>query len=372
METYSEIILIRHGKADPRDALIEDAQRKLTGNGIRDLEKMMPALIAHLGPAENLRFCSSPLLRALETAQIIADHIKIETIEQQDWIATGDFSALTEKRKNLEPNLSLVITGHEPSLSEWSNQLSGYTIPFRKGTAVGFRVLSTEPLRAEPKWIVMPETVDPDDLKIKRNQPALQGYQKILRVQLHDIFDMLQKFLEAPQDPESAHQYRVKIRTFRSVLTFIKPLLPPEKYQTVQDRMRTLAQLMGYLREIDVLQMEWVGLLERHPNLIEGESMLTNVLTSERDQELAKISDGLAEKTLSTLFDVWNWVEDELPAEPVSEPETEIDEAFSQPQSFRTYSEKRFNSWKKKAIFQLKSFNYNEFASVHAMRIRCN
>src|SRR5258708_38558354 len=61
-----EIYILRHGDAEPRSAEVEEADRKLTSKGRRDVERVMHAAAgAKVRPDLAL---TSPYQRALETA----------------------------------------------------------------------------------------------------------------------------------------------------------------------------------------------------------------------------------------------------------------------------------------------------------------
>jgi len=367
-QTLGKLILIRHGKAEPRKECPDDAQRKLTEDGIKGLEKILPGLKSHLAPVSKLRVISSPLPRAAQTAEIIAEYLGMQGIEHLDWVESGDYEGLRETIKGLEPSFSLAVVGHEPHLSTWSRQFSGLAIPFRKGSAVGFCVTSQESLHAQPEWMLLPETINPQNLNIRRNRPALPEFQKILRARFQAIFYMLQRFLDGPDDPETAHQFRVKIRALRSVLFFIKPLLDPEQYKTAQDRMKQLAQRMGRLREIDILKAEWMGFLKAYPQLTERQSVLTTILDSERQKEQAEIC-GEASRMTLPIFDTWDWAESACtPEAPLA---GQAEKVIKQKTlSFASFSEKRRRNLIQKAAIDLKTLDCSDFSSIHALRIQ--
>jgi len=360
------LILIRHGKSEPWDSCPDDAQRKLTRGGIKDLEKILPALKSHVSGLK-LRLVSSPLLRAVQTAQIIAKYLEIEEIEQLDWIGNGDDEGLRDAYQCPGPAAVLTLVGHEPHLSAWSRQLCGFTIPFGKGSAVGFCVTSREPLRARPEWMLLPEIIQPQRLSVKCGAAALPQFQKILRFQLCEVFQTLQKFLNAPDDPETAHQFRIKIRAFRSVLFFVKPLLDPEQYKTAQDRMRQLMQKTGRLREIDILKSEWMKLLAVYPPLEKRQSVLTAALTSERQQEQAIICGDTSEMTLA-IFEIWEWAENALAPEAADAGQAESD---IKTQSFACFTKKRIRNHLKKVVTGLETIDDKDFGAIHALRIQC-
>ena len=58
---------------------------------------------------------------------------------------------------------------------------------------------------------------------------------------------------DAPKaDPDTVHHFRTAIRRLRSLLATFKPMLPPGPCKELTDRLKTLAQHYGPLRELDV------------------------------------------------------------------------------------------------------------------------
>ncbi len=356
-----KLILIRHGKADPREEVPEEAKRKLTEKGVKDFKKILPALESHFDGLK-LQLVSSALPRAAQTAALIANHMGIEAFEQVDWVESGNYEGLLEAYQRLAPPFTLVVVGHEPHLSEWSRRLCGFRIPFGKGGAVGFRITSQEPLGAQPEWTLLPETVLPKGLKIKPCAAAVPEFRKILRFHCHEVFRLLQKFLETPGDPATVHQFRISIRTFRAALSFMKPLLDPTQYTAVQAQMRQLANQMGRLRELDVLKSKWSKFLKVYPLLHEGASVLSAALLSERQKEQDLVCADKAAIT-STIFHVLTWVEDVLPSAAVAA--TEEEET-----SFAAFCQKRISSQLKKINAGVGKITDNEYTAIHQLRIR--
>ena len=360
-----KLILIRHGKAEFWEKVPDETQRRLTEKGIKDLEKILPELKSHLDGLK-LRLVSSALPRAAQTAELIANYMGVEAFEQLDWVENGDYEGLREAYRSLDPSFTLVVVGHEPHLSAWSRRLCGFTVPFRKGGAAGFDITSQEPLGARPEWMLLPEIADPQGLKIKPCAAAVPEFRKILRFRCHEIFQCLQKFLDAPGDPTTVHKFRISVRTFRAVLSFMKPLPDPEQYKTVQNRMRELANKMGRLRELDVLKSRWTKLLKVCPLLEQEKSVLMATLTSERQKEQERVYADSSEMLL-TVFDVLKWVEDTLASEAVFAGETQGD---SNQQSFQSFSKKRISRQLKKINAGIEEITDKEYAAIHRMRIQ--
>lgn len=122
-----EILLIRHSIAEDRRADLDDVDRRLTQKGIQRFRELMPVLQKKLEPLEEreILFWSSPAKRATETADIVTEELGFEIDEIKDFIYYGDFEDLSEDVQDVDDELILLITGHEPLLSDWTKDLSG-------------------------------------------------------------------------------------------------------------------------------------------------------------------------------------------------------------------------------------------------------
>ena len=345
-----KLILVRHGKADSRDTVPEEMRRQLTKQGIKEIEKLLPALHGRLGGLQ-LRFYTSALPRASQTADIIADFMEAEPAEQADWVENGDFDGLISALQKLDPHLTPVIVGHEPHLSAWCRQLCGYEIPFRKGGAVGLRV-TPQPLGAKPEWTLLPGR-----LKVNSDGEALREFRKILRFNCHAVFALLQNFLANPGDANAVHRFRIEVRTLRAMLSFIKPLVKPEQYADAQDRMRRLTVEMGRLRELDVLKQKWTELLGSGVSIEADKSVLLAALDAERRKEMdvvyADASD-MAEAVFNVLR--------------LAENEKEQAEVNVKPISFKAFTEKRIANRLKKINAALDTIGDSDYSAIHELR----
>jgi phosphohistidine phosphatase len=134
-----ELYLLRHGIAEDRAASGRDADRRLTEEGRDKLRRILER--AHAAGAQPSLILSSPLRRALETAEIAAHalgyHGKIvrtpaltpESSPQQVWEAVREHHDET----------AVLLAGHEPLFSSTVAYLLGSTqemIHFRKGALV--------------------------------------------------------------------------------------------------------------------------------------------------------------------------------------------------------------------------------------------
>jgi len=151
-----QLILIRHGKAEDRTMGQDDAARPLTAKGEQELIDILPRLKLFVPSDQEILIWSSPLLRAAQTATILADVFKAPPAACYDFISLGDMAALADELANVTQPVTAIIVGHEPHLSEWSELISGCQLPFKKGAAAGYKLNSIYPLEGDLRWFVQP------------------------------------------------------------------------------------------------------------------------------------------------------------------------------------------------------------------------
>jgi len=114
-----KLYVVRHGiavdRADP--SLKSDGERWLTEEGKRRTRQVAEGLKA-LG-VEVDAVITSPLVRARETAEIMADVLGVKKPIETDALAPGvNLNALFRLYDELDQPDSVMIVGHEPDLSE--------------------------------------------------------------------------------------------------------------------------------------------------------------------------------------------------------------------------------------------------------------
>lgn len=142
------ILIVRHGLAGKRDSLKfpEDDLRPLTPKGRKSFAKAawgLPAAVAlgGMGPEPRAVF-SSPVLRAMETAEILAKAMGLgrkSVITVPTLSHTFSARATLTGLSRLKLPTSFAVVGHEPNLGELlSLLLSGTSkagTPLEKGSA---------------------------------------------------------------------------------------------------------------------------------------------------------------------------------------------------------------------------------------------
>ena len=76
---------------------------------------------------------------------------------------------------------------------------------------------------------------------------------RVLREGEETVERRLEDFLADPDDVETVHRLRISIRTLRSLLAFVSPLLKRRRHRILQDDLRSVVIETSRLREYDVL-----------------------------------------------------------------------------------------------------------------------
>ena len=133
-----DLFFLRHANADTKAAT--DAERPLSEKGIAQSGQIARFCETHgITPALIL---TSPLVRARETAGIVAKQLRAE-LKTVPWLASGmrPDTALRELRSYAEL-ASVMIVGHEPDFSTLAAELLGGAaqLHLRKGSLTHFYV----------------------------------------------------------------------------------------------------------------------------------------------------------------------------------------------------------------------------------------
>lgn len=139
MATEILLVLVRHAIAEERGpAWPDDDARPLTREGARKWKRAAQGLAATLPPVDLL--FTSPLVRAVQTAEVLARALSPSPkLQLLDALQPGARPAATiAALKGKSAKGTVVLVGHEPSLSELASTLLHLQGPleFRKGGAL--------------------------------------------------------------------------------------------------------------------------------------------------------------------------------------------------------------------------------------------
>ena len=157
-----DLFILRHGKAGSSSDSPDDMARALTAEGRAEIRK-----ISRWMRSKKLLFsviATSPLTRALETAEIVARSLKKnDRIEIWDELQPGgDPDTVCYHAAQYNKDVAVLLVGHEPDLSRLAGKIitGGYpaNIVLGKGGLIKIRNFSysKEP-SGELQWLLTPK-----------------------------------------------------------------------------------------------------------------------------------------------------------------------------------------------------------------------
>jgi phosphohistidine phosphatase len=155
-----KLYVMRHGPAEDHSSDGTDASRALTPSGRDRVREVARALVA-AGEAPK-QIVSSPLVRALQTAEIVHAHAKVEApLEVHACMAPRGHSLAFVREAARTGKKRLMVVGHEPDVSILAASLLGATLPtsFGKGMVVALRVPDEEG-DADLRFVLDPRTLE--------------------------------------------------------------------------------------------------------------------------------------------------------------------------------------------------------------------
>jgi len=161
------LLLVRHAIAEDRGEFARsgrpDGERPLTAKGIRRMRLAARGLREEL--AELAVLATSPLVRAVETAEILAEAFDGIRVERVNALAQGPPDAVLAWYRGVAEAGTVAAVGHEPYLGAWASWLlagpAADFVAFKKGGAC----LLEFPGRIEPGGAVLRWHLGPSQLR---------------------------------------------------------------------------------------------------------------------------------------------------------------------------------------------------------------
>jgi len=130
-----DILLMRHGRATVRGSQEgADEERPLTADGIKRLRRALPGMRQVVPSIDQV--VTSPLLRARQTAEVVAEGYSVPLTELAALTPGGDRQAVTRWLARQQGDV-LLLVGHEPDLgclASWYLTGSNESfLPLKKG-----------------------------------------------------------------------------------------------------------------------------------------------------------------------------------------------------------------------------------------------
>jgi phosphohistidine phosphatase len=156
-----EIYLLRHAIAEERSASGRDSDRQLTEEGRQKLRKVMKRA-AGAGVEPSL-ILSSPLIRAVQTAEVAAEVLKYagKIVKVDSLTPDSSPREVWEEIRTRKDEPAILLAGHEPLYSATTAYLLGSTrsmVDFRKA---GLVRIDVQGFGASPggvlQWMLTPK-----------------------------------------------------------------------------------------------------------------------------------------------------------------------------------------------------------------------
>jgi len=164
-----QLHLVRHGIA--ADHAGSDGSRALTGKGRKRFRRAARAFGKRAGKVDLI--LTSPLVRAVQTAEILAAEVKHGAVEVLDELAPGHAPAalLAAVAKRAGKSGSVALVGHDPQLTETLAALARVAagkLDFKKGAIVRIDVSALPEGTAEPRWWIKPRGARQQGLPLEK------------------------------------------------------------------------------------------------------------------------------------------------------------------------------------------------------------
>ena len=155
------LYFLRHGLAEDRETWNKDDDlRPLTEKGKQQMQQEAKA-ISDLVPDLDA-IITSPLVRAQQTAEIVASYLGMQEGLVADERLSPGFSVkeLGEIIQDYSGSEGLILVGHEPDFSlTLSSLIGGGRLIFKKGGFARVDLLQLEPPQGELAWLIPPKAL---------------------------------------------------------------------------------------------------------------------------------------------------------------------------------------------------------------------
>ena len=247
------LVLVRHGAPEATSTSGMDMDRRLTAAGARALQAAYPRTFALLGEDAQLAVWSSPAVRALETADVVAAATGVENIEVHQSLYAQDVNAFLAELDACDVPC-VVAVGHAPFVDHVATRFLGTCPSFNKGSAVAIDLPAGTSGRGSLRWYVAgPEVSSWEELSVVEHAVADAA---------GELAELLAAFLDTPESPEALLQFRVSLRRVRSLLQFLAPWQSKKQNRRCEHTIKDLQVASARLRALDILSDTVDGLVE--------------------------------------------------------------------------------------------------------------
>lgn len=152
------LILVRHGKAEPGSIDLPDQERRLTPQGLAALCAptgfARAAALMDKDERDHAQVWVSPAVRTHQTAQALLDAIGERPLVDKDCLWEQDFATFLDEVEQSDAQ-TVIAVGHIPFMNDVVELLSGACVGFKPGTMAKLTLHAPlQPDRADLAWFV--------------------------------------------------------------------------------------------------------------------------------------------------------------------------------------------------------------------------
>lgn len=256
------LVLVRHGKAEKAPDDSPDLYRELTPDGRHALEIAYPRTFSLLEDYDDVNVWSSPAIRAMQTAQVVANVLGVDGIEVDQTLYDQNVGAIFAQISTTSED-TVVIVGHVPSLDAIASRLLGMTIRLNKGAALALELPQPEaaaegevatPAPASLLWFV-----DGPKPSVWGSLVSIEGE---VTASAGELAASAERFFSNPDDTDALCDFRMAVRRLRSLVSFLSPWESKKQAERADKILRNLLDATARLRGIDIFSQTVDDLVE--------------------------------------------------------------------------------------------------------------
>lgn len=183
---------------------------------------------------------------------------------------------------------------------------------------------------------------------MNKNKANRAWITSLLHQQISEILVCAQHIKEFPDEIEHVHQFRVRIRHLRSLLSFFKPYLKRNKTKKLIKTCQSNARHFSLTREMDVLNLTLKDFVHHYP---EHESYVSDWLIKTKHIRESAISSFHA-------LSIIDFLHDSLATNLVKKKAT----------IKKSTLQKRLYKWTKQTIAEVKNIDLSDYQAMHDVR----
>lgn len=257
------LVLVRHGRAEKASEDSSDLYRELTPDGRHALEVAYPRTFSLLEDYDDVNVWSSPAIRAMQTAQVVANALGVDGIEVDQTLYDQHADAILAQIATTTED-TVVIVGHVPSLDSVASRLLGREVRLGKGAALALELSQPSATTAGnggansasalPLWFV-----DGPKSSVWGSLVSIEGE---VTASAGELAASAESFFGKPDNVDALRDFRMAARRLRSLVSFLSPWESKKQAERADKVLRSLLDATARLRGIDIFSQTVDDLVE--------------------------------------------------------------------------------------------------------------